>query len=49
MLGQVRLLDIAADESYNLTLSALGDKAEKGDKVISVAFGPLDRHVTCMR
>ncbi len=41
----VRLLDLAADASYNLSLSALGNIVERTDKVISVAFGPLDRHL----
>ena len=41
----VRLLDLAADASYNLSLSALGNIVERSDKVISVAFGPLDRHL----
>ena len=36
----VRLLDLAADASYNLSLSALGNIVERSDKVISVAFGP---------
>ena len=41
----VRLLDLAADESYNLSLSVLGGLIERSDKVISVAFGPLDRYL----
>lgn len=41
----VRLLDLAADESYNLSLSALGSIVERSDKVITVAFGPLDRYL----
>ena len=41
----VRLLDLAADESYNLSLSALGSMVERNDKVISVAFGPLNRYL----
>ena len=41
----VRLLDLAADESYNLSLSALGNMVERTDKVITVAFGPLDRYL----
>eukprot|EP00605_Chrysophyceae_sp_TOSAG23-4_P001489 GSChrysophyteH1.ASY1.ANO1.1626.1 assembled CDS len=41
----VRLLDLAADESYNLSLSALGGIVERSDKVISVAFGPLNRYL----
>ena len=41
----VRLLDLAADESYNLSLSALGTIVERTDKVITVAFGPLDRYL----
>jgi intraflagellar transport protein 140 len=41
----VRLLDLAADESYNLSLSALGGIAERNDKVISVAFSPLNRYL----
>ncbi len=41
----VRLLDIGADESYNLSLSAVGDIVERSDRVISVAFGPLDRYL----
>ena len=41
----VRLLDIGADENYNLSLSALGDVVERSDKVTAVAFGPLDRYL----
>eukprot|EP01038_Epipyxis_sp_PR26KG_P011964 gene11964-16014_t len=43
----VRMLDIAADESYNISLmSALGgDGVEKNDKVACVSFSPIDRHL----
>jgi intraflagellar transport protein 140 len=41
----VRLLDIAADESYNLSLSACGDIVDRSDRVVTVVFGPLDRYL----
>ena len=41
----VRLLDLAADESYNLSLSAFGSIVERNDKVLTVSFGPLDRYL----
>jgi intraflagellar transport protein 140 len=41
----VRLLDIAADESYNLSLSACGEILDRSDRVATVAFGPLDRYL----
>ena len=42
---QLRLFDIAADETYTLSLSSLGDIVDRSDKIISVAFGPLDRYL----
>ena len=41
----VRLLDLAADESYNLSLSAVGDILDRSDYVVCLAFGPLDRYL----
>lgn len=41
----VRLLDIATDESYNLSLSAIGDIIDRNDRVVCVSFGPLDRYL----
>ncbi len=41
----VRLFDIAADETYNISLSALGDMVERGDRVVAVAFSPIDRYL----
>lgn len=41
----VRLLDLAADESYNLSLSAINDMLDRSDYVVCIAFGPLDRYV----
>jgi intraflagellar transport protein 140 len=41
----VRLLDLAADESYNLSLSAVGDILDRSDHVVCLAFGPLDRYL----
>lgn len=39
----IRLLDLAADESYNLSLSAAGDVVSKNDRVLSVAFNQNER------
>lgn len=41
----VRLLDLATDESYNLSLTELGALLEKGDRVISAAFSSTDRYL----
>jgi intraflagellar transport protein 140 len=41
----VRLLDLAADESYNLSLSAVGDILDRSDYVVCLSFGPLDRYL----
>ncbi len=42
----VRLLDIAADESYNISLNtALGDHISRSDRVSCVAFSPVDRYL----
>jgi intraflagellar transport protein 140 len=41
----LRLLDLTSDESYNLTLSALGEMYDRNDRIIAVAFGPLDRYL----
>jgi WD40 repeat protein len=41
----IRLLDLAADESYNLSLSVVGDLLERNDRVISVAFSHVDRYL----
>ena len=41
----VRLLDLAADESYNLSLSAVGDILDRSDHVVCLSFGPLDRYL----
>lgn len=40
---QLRLLDLASDETYNLSLTSLGDIVDRSDRIISVAFSPLDR------
>jgi WD40 repeat protein len=40
----IRLFDLAADESYNISLaSSLGDVVKKDDKVSCVSFSPIDR------
>lgn len=40
----VRVLDLAADESYNLSMqTALGAMFDRSDRVTRVAFGPIDR------
>lgn len=42
----VRLFDIAADESYNLSLNnALGRMMDRSDRVVHVAFSPVDRYL----
>lgn len=44
----VRLLDLGADESYNLSLSAIVNSdvvIDRSDRVISVAFSPIDRYL----
>lgn len=42
----VRLLDLAADESYNISLNqALGDSVDKSDRVACVAYSPIDRYL----
>lgn len=41
----IRLLDLAADESYNLSLSSASDLVQKSDRVISVAFSRNDRYL----
>lgn len=38
----VRLLDIAADESYNLSMTSC---TERQDRVVTCAFSPLDRYL----
>lgn len=40
----VRLLDLGSDESYNLSLSAIGD-VDRTDRVVCVAFSPVDRYL----
>jgi intraflagellar transport protein 140 len=41
----VRLLDLASDESYNLSLSVVGDMLDRSDHVVCLSFGPLDRYL----
>jgi hypothetical protein len=41
----VRLLDLAAEENYNLSLSALGDLVDRSDVVVQVAFSAMDRYL----
>lgn len=41
----VRLLDLSSDESYNLSLSSVGDGVDKNDRVVAVAFSPVDRYL----
>ena len=41
----VRLLDLSTDESYNLSLSALGETVDRNDRVVVVAFNPTDRYL----
>lgn len=42
----VRILDLANDESYNLSLSQVpADKLPRNDVVVHVAFNPLDRQL----
>ena len=40
----VRLLDLASDESYNLSLSAIED-IDRTDRVVCVSFSPVDRYL----
>jgi hypothetical protein len=37
-------LQVASDESYNLSLSAVGD-VDRTDRVVCVAFSPVDRYL----
>jgi len=41
----VRLLDLSSDESYNLSLSMVGDAVDRSDRVMVVAFSPMDRYL----
>jgi intraflagellar transport protein 140 len=41
----VRLLDLSTDESYNLSLSSVRDGVDKNDRVVAVAFSPVDRYL----
>ena len=42
----VRLFDLAADESYNLSMNnALGKLMDRADRVVCVAFSPVDRYL----
>lgn len=41
----VRLLDLSSDESYNLSLSSIGEGVDKADRVSAVAFSPVDRYL----
>ena len=42
----IRLLDLAADESYNISLNAaLGEGVSRSDRVSCVAFNPIDRYL----
>lgn len=41
----VRLLDLSTDESYNLSLSSLGENVDRNDRVVVVAFNPTDRYL----
>ena len=39
----VRMLDLSSDDSYTLSLSALGDWVDKRDRAKMVAFDPVKR------
>jgi len=42
----VRCFDLAADESYNLSMShALGRLMDRSDRVVCLAFSPVDRYL----
>jgi intraflagellar transport protein 140 len=41
----VRLLDVPADENYNLSLQSLGDLIDRTDRVFCVSFNPVDRYL----
>lgn len=41
----VRLLDLSSDQSYNLSLSSIGEGVDKNDRVMSLSFSPLDRYL----
>mmetsp|Transcript_11980 Transcript_11980/g.12338 ORF Transcript_11980/g.12338 Transcript_11980/m.12338 type:complete len:1226 (+) Transcript_11980:50-3727(+) len=41
----VRLLDLSTDESYNLSLSTIGENIDRNDRVVVVAFNPTDRYL----
>lgn len=42
----VRLFDLAADESYNLSMNnALGKLMDRSDRVVCVTFSPVDRYL----
>jgi intraflagellar transport protein 140 len=41
----IRLLDVATDENYNLSLSAAGDMIPRNDRVLSVAFNRNERYL----
>jgi WD40 repeat protein len=41
----VRVLDLSTDESYNLSLSSIGDMIDRADRVVCVAFSPVDRYL----
>lgn len=43
----IRVFNLMTDENYNLSLSALGDMVERSDRIVSVAFNPIDRHLAC--
>lgn len=43
----VRAFNLISDENYNLSLSVLGDIVERSDRIVSVAFNPIDRYLAC--
>jgi intraflagellar transport protein 140 len=43
----IRNFNLTSDENYNLSLSVLGDIVERSDRIVSVAFNPIDRFLAC--
>lgn len=41
----IRLYDLVTDETYNLSLSVLGDMVDRNDQVLTMAFSPIDRYL----
>ncbi len=41
----VRILDLASDESYNISMTGLLENMARNDRVCCVAFSPVDRYL----